>query len=342
MNHTKSLLHHTISLTILLVLLPQLALAGPLTETVERLNLDLLQQTFDDAKVKRVLDGHGRQYRGQERQAAAVLIALGALEPVDLDQRSKLATKLDRYCNVLESNHTAFAGRIGDASLMIQLGKTLNYETLLAEQNFLNALGEKLSDGVITGYDVRRKGVYDGFPASHTFVYSHSSPLHLQQLATLMHSENINGWLYVTPKVSAFLFRDDWGPASDNVITLPSGVRVVQGREMAALFQFDSADDRYRFDELITRYAKKDEKDEKGLIANAWWQPFYYTDTPIEGFEPISLVVVTAGDVEATLTVLEEKTDGVYKSMSDKNWQTRIDRVWVNPPFYRFLNGDYR
>ena len=157
-----------------------------------------------------------------------------------------------------------------------------------------------------------------------------------------MNSEGINGWLYVTPKVSAFLYRDDWGPASDNVKTLPSGVRVVQGREIAALFLFDSADDRYRFDDLITQYAKKDEEDEKGLIENAWWQPFYYTDSAIKGFKPISLVVVTAGDYEATLTVLEEKTNEVVKAMTGKSWQIRIDRVWVNPPFFRFLNGDYK
>ncbi len=111
---------------------------------------------------------------------------------------------------------------------------------------------------------------------------------------------------------------------------------------MAVLFQFDSAGDRLRFHEIILRYAKKDSKDEPGLIANAWWQPFYYTDAPMEGFKPISLVVVGYGDYEATLTVVESRTSAVVDAFDSDNLDVRVDRVWVNPAFYRFLDGDYR
>jgi hypothetical protein len=47
------------------------------------------------------------------------------------------------------------------------------------------------------------------------------------------------------------------------------GVRVVQGREVAVLFQFDSGDDRERFHGVVTSLAKKDEKDEPDLIEKA-------------------------------------------------------------------------
>ena len=87
---------------------------------------------------------------------------------------------------------------------------------------------------------------------------------------------------------------------------------------------------------------KKDEKDEPGLIENAWWQPFYYTDQAFEGFEPISLVVISSDNHEATLTVLEEKTEKVVQALKDDRWDMRVDRVWVNPPFFRFLNGGYK
>jgi hypothetical protein len=203
-------------------------------------------------------------------------------------------------------------------------------------------LGEALVDGVLTGYDLRSKGVYDNFPVAHTFIYSQSSLLHMRQLVALLDSEGIEGWVYITPKVSAFLYRDDWGPASGAVVTLPGGVRVIQGREIAVLFQFDSSDDRERFHEVVTRFAKKDEKDEPGLIENAWWQPFYYTDQALEGFEPISLVVISSDNHEATLTVLEDKTEKVVQALKDDRWDMRVDRVWVNPPFFRFLNGGYK
>jgi hypothetical protein len=164
----------------------------------------------------------------------------------------------------------------------------------------------------------------------------------MRQLVALLDSEGLEGWVYITPKVSAFLYRDDWGPASDAVVTLPGGVRVVQGREVAVLFQFDSGDDRERFHEVVTRFAKKDEKDELGLIENAWWQPFYYTDQAFEGFEPISLVVISSDNHEATLTVLEDRTAKVVQVLKDDRWDLRVDRVWVNPPFFRFLNGGYK
>jgi len=319
-----------------------MALAGPLADSVDQLNFQLLQNTFDVAKVNRILNGYGRDINGNDRQAAAVLISLGAIAPEDLANQPKLESKLKRFHEIVESNNPALVGRIGDASLITRLSKAWDHNALLAEETFLDALGERLAEGIITGYDVRRKGVYDGFPASHTFIYSQSSLLHMQQLVTLMNSEDIDGWLYVTPKVSAFLYRDDWGPLPENVKTLSNGIRVVQGREVAVLFEFDSPDDRYRFDKMITRYAKKDKEDEAGLIANAWWQPFYYTDSVMKGFKPISLVIVTAGDVEATLTVLEEKTNEVVNAMASEAWKIRVDRVWVNPPFYRFLNGGYK
>jgi len=93
--------------------------------------------------------------------------------------------------------------------LLMRLANEWDHKMLLAQQIFLNTLVKRLADRIISDYNVRRKGIDDDFPASHTFIHSHSSPLHIQQLAILMKSEGMKGWLYVTAKVSAFLFRDD-------------------------------------------------------------------------------------------------------------------------------------
>lgn len=239
-------------------------------------------------------------------------------------------------------DHPAYIGALDDAQLAQGMSAAFRHDALLEAGDFIDMLGERLSEGVITGYDLRLKGVYDNLPAGRTFIYSQSSQQHMVELARLLDEHGLQGSLYITPKISAFLFRDGWGEPSDRVVTLPGGVQVVNGREIAAMFEFSDRRDRLRFHDLITRFAKKDYEDEPGLIANSWWQPFYYTDEPLEGFEPISLVVVTGEKYEATLTVLEERTSLVTDAFEDSGYPMRVDRVWVNPPFFRFLNGDYK
>ena len=333
---------HIYKLVIFVLCFASPAVADIYTETVDQLDFEKLMHTFSDAKVERFLDGQAKDLSDEEKQAAAVLISLGAINARDLAHPDLSAQKLEAFVHVTNSDHSALIGRIGDVALLSRMSSNHNYDELLAATNFIRVLSEDLSNGVITGYDLRLKGVYDDFPRARTFVYSHSSLLHMRQLVSLLESEGIGAWLYITPKVSAFLYREDWGTASDSVVILPSGVRVVQGREMASLFLFDSASDRSRFHDIVTRYAKKDSEDEPGLIEDSWWQPFYYTDSPLAGFEPISLVVVASETHEATLTVREEKSQGVIDALADNPWPTRVDKVWVNPAFYRFLGGDYK
>ena len=316
--------------------------AGDYRSAIDELNFVKLADTYSDAKVFAILQGYGAKLSAEQKAAAAVLITLGALDAEDLANEKIATEKVKSYVSVVSGNHSALRGRIGDVSLYHHMEGAFDHASLLEDNLFLDVLGESLIDGVLTGYDLRRKGVYDNFSYAHTFIYSQSSLLHMRQLVALLDSEGIEGWVYLTPKVSAFLYRDDWGPASDAVVTLAGGVRVVQGREVAVLFRFDSGDDRERFHEVVTSFAKKDEKDQLGLIENAWWQPFYYTDQKFEGFEPISLVVISSDDHEATLTVLESKTAKVVHALEDDRWDLRVDRVWVNPPFFRFLNGGYK
>ena len=312
------------------------------TAAVEALEFQALGSTFSEEQVNSALEGHLGEMTNSQRRAAAILIAAGAIDADDLHSSALAERKLEQYIDVIAARHPALLGRIGDADLLSRLSQPLDYDQLLAASDVLEALGSALSDGVITGYDLRLAGVYDNFPPAQTFIYSHSELLHIRQLVTVLNRENVSAWVYLTPKVSAFLYREDWGGAGDNVVTLPSGTRVVQGKEMAVLFRFDSAKDRRRFQQVVNIYAKRDSREETGLIAGAWWQPFYYTDRPMPEFEPISLVVLATAEYEATLTVVEEKTQVVIDALKTTPWPTRRDRVWVNPAFYRFLNGGYK
>ncbi len=318
------------------------ATADNLRDTVVTLQLEELAATLTAAQISALLDGRGGELPPRQQEAAAVLISAGVLRASDLGDPARIAQKTARFATALRTRHPGFRGRIEDASMPADIALRQTYDELLAANALLTGLGELLAEGVLTGYDLRRLGVYEEIPESHGFVYSHSSWRHLRQLVALLRREGVGGWLYITPKVSAFLYRDGWGGDPSNLATLPTGQRIVQAREMAVLFEFDAPDDRARFHELIMQYAKKDSDDEPGLLADSWWQPFYYTDGLLEGFEKISLVVVSAGEQEATLTVLEENTQRVVERLASFPWEVRVDTVWVNPAFKRFLEGGYK
>ena len=190
-------------------------LAGDYRSAIDELNFVKLSDTYDDAKSSSILKGHGVNLSAEEKRAAAVLVTLGALDAEDLANEKFAAKKVKSYVAVVSDNHPALIGRIGDASLYHHMADAFHRPTSLKDNVFLEMLGKALVDGVLTGYDLRRKGVYDNFPVAHTFIYSQSSLLHMRQLVTLLDSEGIEGWVYITPKVSAFLYRDDWGPVSD-------------------------------------------------------------------------------------------------------------------------------
>lgn len=233
-------------------------------------------------------------------------------------------------------------GALGETRLDERLQSPWDHSALLAHDDLLGILAEALTVGRITGYDLRPAQVYADFPPAHTLIYSHNSPEHLKQLTAVLAEHDLDAKVYLTPKVSAFLYREGWGGDGSNLQTLPGGVRVVRGREAAVLFEFDRPEDRSIFHSLVGRYAKRDSEDQTGLIVDAWWQPFYYSDAALEDFVKIGLVVLYDDVAEATLTVTMDKLDSLATWAQAQGFGSRVEIVWVNPSFHRFLQGDYK
>jgi len=326
-------------LLVLVLAIHQPAKGTTPSDVIDGIDFDAAAAAISERRVAKLLGKHGKRLAKSERRAAALLVAMNVVSAEEL-----AAPNLEKILNNWRKAliHKDFQGSLGELALIDRLALPLDYTDLLAEEQLLGVLADGLTKGLLTGYDLRRKDVYGGFTPGHTLIYSHSSPLHLQQLATLLSAYGIEARMYVTPKVSAFLFREGWGEPGQNVRTLPGGTRVLNGRELAVLFEFSSAKTRAEFHSLILRYAKKDQQDEAGLIANSWWQPFYYSDRPLDGFPSISLVIVSSDSHEATLTVLHEREDSVVAAVSERGFPVRVEKVWVNPAFFRFLKGDFR
>ncbi|MDF5910627.1 hypothetical protein P4W15_00480 [Morganella morganii] len=109
--------------------------------------------------------------------------------------------------------------------------------------------------------------------------------------------------------------------------------------------EFPSAEERNRFQSLIDQYAKKNTADQKGLIRAAWWQPFYRSYVPVDGYDVVAETRVTGGHYQADLMALpenaEKQAENIRKAKS--GMQVTSEKVWVNPSFLPLsAGGDYK
>ena len=107
-------------------------------------------------------------------------------------------------------------------------------------------------------------------------------------------------------------------------------------------FEFEHSGDRRRFDAIVEQFAKKDTEHETGNIINSWWQPYYYCETPAEGYHQISRVTLYADEAEASLLMLPERARMVRDHFANTPWAMEGDSIWVSAPFFRFLEGDFK
>ena len=53
--------------------------------------------------------------------------------------------------------------------------------------------------------------------------------------------------------------------------------------------------------------------------------------------------LVKNGKFEANVLTLQKNSDTFVKAMKkDSNLEVKTEEVWVNPAFYRFMEGDYK
>ena len=193
---------------IFMMLLGPLAKAASFSTMVDDLSLSALELTFSESKVASVLGSSGKDLTKDERRAAAVLVSAGIFSPDDLLSAARVAGKYQQFQQSQAGKSDHLIGPFGASVTHTRLNRIGDHSELLKEQAFITSLQQLLSQGVITGYDLRKVNINGGFDPQKTLTYSHSSIVHLKQLSTLLKSEGVDGLLYAAPKISAFLFRD--------------------------------------------------------------------------------------------------------------------------------------
>jgi hypothetical protein len=313
-----------------------------LSETVARLELTELSATFDPAKVEQVLGDAVMIQVVEEQQAAALLVSLGLLTLKDLKDPSGGPAVLAEWGEPNERPVGPVEFSFAEVAGLFRLASVEGHAALREDEELLRSLDDAVRAEVLTGYGLRRRGVSEDTDAGRTVIYSHSSWVHVKQLVGLVASEGFSGRVMIAPKVAAFVFREGWGEPPPWVRELDPYLRVAQGPEWLVHFEFDAVHERQRFDELVERYAKRDTEEESGLLRRAWWQPFYYCETPARGYQRIARLTLTGDEVEVSLLMLPERTDLVARHFADSPWSTTADSIWVSTAFHRFLLGDYR
>ncbi|MBQ4832918.1 hypothetical protein J8L70_06665 [Pseudoalteromonas sp. MMG010] len=263
---------------------------------------------------------HALQPEKSQEQAAYLLLAkLGCLAVDDTSTNEK---KLIEDCTALKS-FSVSAVSVPDAL-----------------RDLFNQL---LKQGVMQGYNIKKQAdVTTLASGKNSLVYGHSSLVHAKQLIALLTANNIDFTSQLIAKSSAFNIRDGWDdaqPGQDNV-----KIRVAQ--EYDIRFSFADEKTLTKFMPLINQYAKKDDNSESGLIIDAWWQPFYRTLSAREDYHQVQRISVTyEGYVASSLvlnTDLEKTLKQINAHIDNEKFVVFSESIWVNPAFFRYLNGDYQ
>lgn len=293
------------------------------TQLITNVNLTEVANTIDLKSDKTSWPKlNNTELSQKEKQSSLLLMKLGCISAKDINQLPQTTSVTD--CNAL---------------------KPLSIDYPVVPKHLTSTLNQLLKDRVVEGYNIKSKAlVTSNESGKNITLYGHSSLAHAKQLITLLTINDIDFTWQLIAKSSAFNIRENWQDTQpDEQI---STIRIA--KEYDVRFNFADQAEQQRFMPLINQFAKKDSDNETGLIVDAWWQPFYRTFLPQEAFIAVKRISLQADGFIASTLVLKPNLNKVLKKINSTLLQTKVnvlvssEDVWVNPAFYRYLNGDYQ
>ena len=249
-------------------------------------------------------------------------------------------------------------GRLSDDDILPQINSALS-GFINFDQPALTDLGTQIVlRGATTGYGLKYAGYDARFLEDYTIRYSHSERLHALQLAALLDSEGIDAWVQIEPKVSVYEYMPDWGdPGAPTptyaVVQVADDRYLCYAMEYDMVLEFDDAEDKEAFHDVIETYAKKydDSYDAEGnltekLIAGSWWQPLYSSATEMENEEFALLYDNVVYDADGLFSIhpfsLAEDTQAIADVAAEVAPELTPSpvAVYVNPAFLRYITGE--
>ncbi|MEW9701417.1 hypothetical protein [Paenibacillus sp. SI8] len=328
---------------------------------VKAAGLKELAYTYPSDKIKTALAKIGINYDSESQlslQAAQELAAAIDTGLLTSEQQSAFkpdAAATDRFANNLlvqiltfQGQYKHYIGTTADADIFRKVNEAWQTEDLIAASELRAVFDEALKKNLVTGYNLKDTRFDANFDKKLSLTYGHSDITHAIQLIGLLRSEGIQAKVQLEPKTSAFIYLKEWGEPTQTddyqVVQIENGNYIAYAKEYDIEFEFDNAQQKNRFQQVIFKYAKKDSKDQTGLIYAAWWQPLYYSLTTIPDYKEIANNKITKGHYYAQSFSLSDKSADVVNGIKKINPALDVEsyKFWVDEPFYNYLLGDYK
>ncbi|QUM75414.1 hypothetical protein HWV00_03755 [Moritella sp. 24] len=323
-----------------LVLFPLATHANVMTTdlAINALNLKELALTYNQDKIAKATGSEAAS------QADALLVDMGIITTKDLANTKTMSLKLTSFVNDYNEPSGNYIGNLSDKNIVERVLNKWSSATIIQDKKALKQLNSLIDHGYTTGYNVINMKDDSNFNTALMIRYGHNNIKHATQLLYLMKSEGFDPKVQLTPKSSAFEYLPEWGEPNYSVTTLESGKMVSVVKEYNLDFEFENTVNKNKFMALINKYAKKDTAKETGLIAESWWQPFYRSYTKTANYSVLIENNVTINNYKIDLLTLPAKAKLQAKqvSVTMNGAEVTPTTVWVNPSFYRYMNGDFK
>ncbi|WP_010269080.1 S-layer homology domain-containing protein [Paenibacillus senegalensis] len=327
---------------------------------VKAAGLKELAYTYSEDKVQRILQGSPVQYNNgrngltlsQAQEWAAAVD--NEIIPAELFKNVRSNTVLTgQWAAILigklveyKGEYKNYVGHISDADIARKVLQAWQSIGILSSDELTPVVDSALQQDLVTGYNMKDIRFTPKFDPELSITYGHSDITHALQLIGLIKSEEIDAKVQLEPKTSAFIYLSEWGTPTETpdyqVKQIANGNYIAYSKEYDLSFEFESGDEKARFDEWISTYAKKDSEDTTGLLLGSWWQPLYYSYTELEGFPVISNQYIQSGNYLAQSFSLLEDSESVIAAFKEVAPDLEVNSYtfWVDQPFYNYLRGE--
>lgn len=339
----------------------------PLTEAdsvyiaVKAAELKELAYTYPKDKIKAALSQlqidldqlTGLTLQASQELAAAVDTGLLPSEAYATFQRDRaasaeFATLLLGQVVSAKGLYKNYIGSVSDSDIYRKVHQAWKTQDIIKADDLQKIVNEALKQNLVTGYNLKDARFNANFDSALSLTYGHSDITHALQLIGLLRGEGINAKVQLEPKTSAFIYLKEWGePVQTDdyqVVQIENGNYIAYAKEYDIAFEFASAEQKVKFQDIVLKYAKKNSEDATGLIYGSWWQPLYYSLTEIKDYKEISNNYIAKGNYIAQSFSLSDKTADIAAGIKkiDKDAEVKSYRFWADEPFYNYLLGEYK
>lgn len=248
----------------------------------------------------------------------------------------------------VKGQYKHYLAYVSDSDVYSQVYKAYQTADLIQVPALQSIVDEALKQNLVTGYNLKDDRFSANFDPALSLTYGHDDLSHALQLIGLMRSEGLDAKVQLEPKTSAFVYLKEWGEPKETesykVVQIENGNYIAYAKEYDLAFEFDTPEQKARFQDIVLKYAKKNEKDQTGLIKNSWWQPLYYSLTELKDYKEIANNKISSGHYYAQSFSLKDKSAEITAGLQKIKPGTQVTsyRFWVDEPFYNYLLGEYK